>query len=118
MVTKLFLSYHSQLIKILLLVFCFCAFLSCGSGSELINRIAIIPDQREIIAVLTGRSEIREGMNLDDRFEEGNREEVRDYLFSTLQILGLEPERHRYSDKGENILERYQQPLQVAITLF
>ncbi len=103
MFTTLSLLCHSQLIKILPLVLCFFTFSSCSSGSELINRIAIIPDQWEMMAVLTGRSEIREGMNLADRFNEGNREEVRGYLFSILQILDLKPERHRYSNKGENI---------------
>jgi hypothetical protein len=59
--------------------------------------------QRELLAALTGESEIRPGVRLSDRFTIEHRQEARTYLAALFTRLGLEPKRQAYSADGENI---------------
>jgi len=63
----------------------------------------IIDQQKEMIAKLTGTSEIEPGVILEDRFLERNRIVVQTYLFNNLRELKLDAKRHAYGRASENI---------------
>ncbi len=64
---------------------------------------SLIDYQRETVQRLTGGREIIPGLTLPNRATPENRVVVRDYLFSALEAIGLEPVRHPYRESGENV---------------
>jgi hypothetical protein len=65
--------------------------------------IATTELQKEIIAKLSGNSEIRPGVRLANRSTLDNRQEARNYLAEVWKRLGMEPRRQGYGVEGENI---------------
>ncbi|MFC2161411.1 M28 family metallopeptidase [Acidobacteriota bacterium] len=59
--------------------------------------------QQEILAKLTGITEIAPGVLMSNRATIENRILTRDYLFGLLQEFGYEALRHSYNDEGENV---------------
>jgi Peptidase family M28 len=59
--------------------------------------------EREVIAALSGESEIRPGVKLANRFALENKQEARTYLLAVLTRFGLEGKRQPYGTDGENI---------------
>jgi acetylornithine deacetylase/succinyl-diaminopimelate desuccinylase-like protein len=59
--------------------------------------------QQEIVSRLSGNSEIRPGIRIENRSTIENRREARDYLAAVLKRLGMAPRRQAYGTEGENV---------------
>jgi Peptidase family M28 len=59
--------------------------------------------EREVIAALSGETEIRAGLKLANRFTPENKQEARAYLIAVLKRFGLDGKRHAYGTDSENI---------------
>ncbi len=59
--------------------------------------------QQDIMAKLTGKTEITPDVLMPNRSTIENRIITRDFLFGLLQEFGYEALRHKYSDEGENV---------------
>ena len=59
--------------------------------------------EREVIAALSGETEIRPGVTLTNRFTPENKQEARTYLVAVLKRFGLDGKRQTYETGGENI---------------
>lgn len=59
--------------------------------------------EREVIAALSGETEIRPGVKLANRSTTENKHEARTYLIAILKRLGLEGKRQAYGTDSENI---------------
>jgi len=59
--------------------------------------------ERDVVARLSGQSEIRPGLTIPDRTALANKQAARSYLEATWKGLGLTLERQAYSAEGENI---------------
>lgn len=60
-------------------------------------------DQRDIVAALSGESEIASGILLADRQSVAARLSVRTYLQDLLEDLGIEPQSHAYRQNAANV---------------
>ena len=59
--------------------------------------------QKEIMAKITGETEIVPGLKIPDRSTLENRKIARSYFDNVFKDLGYEPVRHPYSEEGENV---------------
>ena len=59
--------------------------------------------EREVIAALSGHTEIRPGLKLANRFTPENKQEARTYLIAVLSRCGLEGKRQTYGADSENV---------------
>ena len=59
--------------------------------------------QKEIMAKITGKTEIIPGTKIPDRSTLKNKKIVRTYFETVFKALGYEPIRQIYSEEGENI---------------
>jgi len=70
-------------------------------GPEIEPRITAL--QREVLAALTGETDIRPGVKIPNRFALENKREVRAYLAAQLARIGLAPQRQSYGTDSENV---------------
>ncbi|MCJ7581616.1 MAG: M28 family metallopeptidase [Candidatus Aminicenantes bacterium] len=82
-------------------VFLFFVFSSQKAASLSNEEISLL--QQDIMAKLTGKTEITQGVLMPNRSTIENRIITRDYLFGLLQEFGYKALRHTYSDEGENV---------------
>jgi len=90
---------YLQIFVVVILLFFSCSVLKSTS----LNNEEISLFQQDIMAKLTGKTEITSGILIPNRSTIENRIITRDYLFGLLQEFGYEALRHTYSDEGENI---------------
>ena len=83
-----------------LIVACACA---TGRKKPAQPRIDVGALQKDLVARLSGRTEIRSGIKLANRSSVENRQEARTYLMDLWESLGLEVQKQAYSAEGENI---------------
>jgi hypothetical protein len=69
-------------------------------GSQAADPTAL---EREVIAALSGETEIRPGVKLANRFALENKQDARTYLIAVLKRFGLEGKRQAYGTDSENI---------------
>ncbi len=82
---------------VILFIVCSCQEVALFSNEE----ISML--QQDIMAKLTGKTEITQGVLMPNRATIENRIITRDYLSGLLQEFGYETFRHIYSDEGENV---------------
>ncbi len=70
-------------------------------GPEIEPRITAL--QREVLAALTGETDIRPGVKITNRFTIENKREARTYLAAQLSRIGLTPQRQSYGTESENV---------------
>ncbi len=88
-------------------LFALSAVAGCGHGSPALPgpeiEARITAYQRDVLAALTGESEIRPGVRLANRMEIANKREARTYIVAQLTRIGLAPQRQPYGTESENV---------------
>ncbi len=106
MKSKLFITLGKNVsrfcLTVLVVTVFLCMIFSCQKATSLSNE-EITLFQQDIMAKLTGITEITPDVLMPNRSTIENRIITRDYLFGLLQEFGYEALRHIYSDEGENV---------------